>query len=75
MEAVAVERGSAVSELIGVADDFAARAIMQEASRDRARPGTAVHHVHAHSATLWRQAESTLRARIRELELDLGPAG
>jgi hypothetical protein len=28
-----------------------------------------VHHLHAHSATLWRQAESSLRARIEELEL------
>ena len=68
MEGVTVERGSAVSELIGVADDFAARALLQEAIRDRARPGTAVHHMHAHSATLWRQAESTLRALIQELE-------
>ena len=68
MTGVQVEQATWVSALAGVADDFAARALAQEACRDRARPGTAVHHVHAHSATLWRQAEASLRARIAELE-------
>lgn len=62
-------RASAISALMCVADDFAARALAQEASRDRARPGTGVHHLYAHSATLWRQAEGSIRSRIRELEL------
>lgn len=70
MTGVAVERGSLVSELEGVADDFAARAEAQEICRDRARPGTGAHHLHAHSATLWRLAEKSLRARIQELEND-----
>ena len=63
------ERVWLISQLTGAADDFAERAQVQEACRDRARPGTASHHLHAHSATLWRQAEGSLRARIRELEL------
>ncbi|MDR7251677.1 hypothetical protein J2X46_000649 [Nocardioides sp. BE266] len=62
-----VDGSPAISALSSVADDFAARAQAQEVSRDRARPGTAVHHLHAHSATLWRQAERSLRARIEEL--------
>ena len=53
---------------MGAADDFAALARMQEASRDRSRPGTGLHHQHAHSATLWRLAERKLRARIDALE-------
>jgi hypothetical protein len=68
MTEVTVERASVIVMLGGVADDFAARAQTQETCRDRARPGTGVHHLHAHSATLWRLAESSLRARIRELE-------
>ena len=64
-----VERSAAISELLCAADAFAERARAQEARRDRARPGTAAHHQHAHSATLWRVAEQTLRARIGELEL------
>ena len=70
MTATADERATAITALRGAADDFAARALAQEASRDRARPGTGVHHLHAHSATLWRQAEGSIRSRIRELELD-----
>ena len=70
MTGVTVERASVISELAGIADDFAARAQKQETCRDRARPGTGVHHVHAHSATLWRLAESSLRVRIQELEID-----
>lgn len=62
-----VDGPPAISALSSVADDFAARALAQELFRDRARPGTAVHHLHAHSATLWRQAESSLRAQIEEL--------
>jgi hypothetical protein len=61
------ERAAVVRALVDAADAFAARAVVQEASRDRARPGTAVHHLHAHSATLWREAEASLRARISEL--------
>ena len=68
MTETTVERASVITELGIVADDFAARAQTQEACRDRARPGTGVHHLHAHSATLWRLAESCLRARIHELE-------
>lgn len=67
MTGVQVERAPWVSVLGSIADDFAARALAQEVCRDRARPGTAVHHLHAHSATLWRQAESSLRAQIDEL--------
>ncbi|HEY0642799.1 MAG TPA: hypothetical protein VGD39_05220 [Nocardioides sp.] len=66
---VTVDGSSVISELALAADDFAARALVQEAFRDRARPGTGVHHQHAHSATLWRMAEACLRARIQELEL------
>ncbi len=62
------ERTAAISELTVAADDFAARAQVQEVCRDRARPGTSLHHQHAHSATLWRVAERQLRTRIRELE-------
>ena len=65
-----IDQGTAaISELIAAADDFAERARMQEACRDRARPGTGVFHQHAHSATLWRQAEQRLRAQVRELEV------
>jgi hypothetical protein len=62
-----------IAELTLAADDFAARALLQEACRDRARPGTGVHHQHAHSATLWRLAEGCLRARIQQLELGEAP--
>lgn len=70
MTGVTFERGSLIGELAGAADDFAARAEMQEARRDSARPGTGAQHLHAHSATLWRLAESSLRARIQALESD-----
>jgi hypothetical protein len=60
-------RAAIVRELLDVADAFAARAAAQEVCRDRARPGTAAQHVHAHSATLWREAEASLRARIGAL--------
>ena len=63
------ERAAAISELMGAADLFAARALLQETCRDRSRPGTVLHHQYAHSATLWRLAEQSLRTRIRELEL------
>jgi hypothetical protein len=69
MTGVQVETAPWVGVLGSIADDFAGRALAQELFRDRARPGTGVHHLHAHSATLWRQAESSLRARIEELEL------
>lgn len=62
------ERRVAIRELIEAADEFAERALLQAAARDRSRPGTGLHHQHAHSATLWRLAEQTLRTRIRELE-------
>jgi hypothetical protein len=62
------ERAAAISELVVVADDFAARAQAQEGCRDRSTPGTGRHHQHAHSATLWRMAERQVRTRIRELE-------
>ena len=65
-------RSAAISELVGAADEFAERAQRQETCRDRSRPGTGLHHQHAHSATLWRLAERTLRARILELELASG---
>jgi hypothetical protein len=68
MREVTAEQPLVLIELRGAADDFAARAQTQESYRDRALPGTAVHHLHAHSATLWRLAESSLRARIRDLE-------
>ena len=67
MTGVQVDHVPWVSVLGSVADDFAARARAQEVFRDRARAGTAAHHLYAHSATLWRQAESSLRARIEEL--------
>lgn len=63
------ERLETINELRHAADAFAERALAQEASRDRARPGTGPHHQFAHSATLWRTAELTLRTRIQELEL------
>ena len=63
------ERTEVIRELLDAADDFAARALAQEARRDGARPGTGAHHQFAHSATLWRAAEQSLRARIEELEL------
>ena len=66
---VTVQGVSVITELTIAADEFAARALLQEACRDRARPGTGVHHQHAHSATLWRLAEGCLRARIQQLEL------
>ena len=69
MTGVQVETAPWVGGLGSIADAIAARARAQELFRDRARPGTGVHHLHAHSATLWRQAESSLRARIEELEL------
>jgi hypothetical protein len=61
------EAATVIRELGRAADAFALRAGEQEACRDRARPGSAVQHRHAHSATLWRQAEQSLRARIGEL--------
>ena len=66
------ERTVAITELFGAAEEFAERAKVQEACRDRSRPGTGLHHQHAHSATLWRLAERTLRARIVDLELQSG---
>jgi hypothetical protein len=68
MTEVTVGHSLVLIELRGAADDFAARAQSQEIYRDRALPGTSAHHLHAHSATLWRLAESSLRARIRDLE-------
>ena len=71
MTAGAVDEGmSVVGVLVAAADDFAARALAQEERRDRAQPGTGGHHLHAHSATLWRQAEAALRCRIAELSAD-----
>jgi hypothetical protein len=61
------EQTAVVCALADAADAFAVRAHEQEVLRDRARPGTMVHHHHAHSATLWRSAEASLRARIGEL--------
>ena len=70
MTALAGEEWTAVvCALADAADAFAVRAHEQEVLRDRARPGTMVHHHHAHSATLWRSAEGSLRARIGELGL------
>lgn len=63
------ERLETITELTIVADAFAVRALEQEARRDSSRPGTSSHHQFAHSATLWRVAERTLRTRIDELEL------
>jgi hypothetical protein len=62
------ETATVIRELERAAEAFAQRAQEQEGCRDRARPGTAVQHRHAHSATLWRLAEASLRARIGELE-------
>lgn len=62
------ERLAVISALADAADVFAARAQAEEVLRDRARSGTSAHHLHAHSATLWRTAENNLRGRIRELE-------
>ena len=62
------DRAEVVRELQQAADDFAERAAAQETLRDRARPGTGPHHQHAHSATLWRLAERTLRTRIEQLD-------
>ena len=70
MTGEADERTTAISVLMDAAEEFAQRALAQELSRDRARPGTGPHHQHAHSATLWRLAERTIRTRIHELELD-----
>ena len=61
------ETATVIRELALVADAFALRAQEQEACRDRAQPGSAVQHRHAHSATLWRQAENSLRVRIGQL--------
>jgi hypothetical protein len=64
---VGEERTAVVCALADAADAFAVRAHEQEVLRDRARPGTMVHHHHAHSATLWRSAEASLRTRISEV--------
>ncbi len=64
------ERAEVIRELKDAADDFAERALGQEARRDCARPGTGAYHQFAHSATLWRTAELRLRTRITELELE-----
>ena len=66
------QQASAISQLVAAADDFAERARLAEAHRDLARPGTGVFHQHAHSATLWHQAEERLRVQVRELELSSG---
>lgn len=66
-------RTVAIGALSEAADDFAVRAQLQEACRDRAQPGTGRHHHHAHSATLWRLAEQSLRARISELQPPSAP--
>lgn len=66
-------RTVAIGVLTEAADDFAVRAQLQEACRDRAQPGTGRHHQHAHSATLWRQAEQSLRDRISQLEAPPAP--
>jgi hypothetical protein len=58
---------AAIGELLVAAEDFAERARAQEVCRDLSRPGTGRHHQHAHSATLWRMAERTLRDRVVEL--------
>jgi hypothetical protein len=65
------ERHVAIKELIEAAEEFAQRALLQETSRDRSRPGTGLQHQYAHSATLWRLAERRLRTRIVALELEL----
>jgi len=66
------QENTTISELVAAAEDFAKCARVEEARRDRARPGTGVYHQHAHSATLWRQAEVRLRTQVRELELSSG---
>lgn len=69
MTAVTIDENlTVICELARAADTFAALAEQQESSRDRARPGSPMHHLQAHSATLWRSAEKTLRVRIAELE-------
>ena len=67
MTDVRLEEAPWLGALERVADDFAVRALASAASRDRARPGTGAQHLHAHSATLWRQAEQHLRALLRDL--------
>lgn len=62
------ERAAAICVLTDAADAFATRAEDHESLRDKARAGTAVQQLHAHSATLWRQAEGSLRIRISDLE-------
>lgn len=64
------EQLQTISELKCAADAFAERALEQELRRDRSRPGTGPHHQAAHSATLWRLAERTLRTRIQEIEFE-----
>ena len=64
------DRTGVIRELQDAADDFAERALAQEARRDSAPPGTGAHHQFAHSATLWRAAERRLRTRIEELEVE-----
>jgi hypothetical protein len=66
------QQSRTIRELVAAAEDFAGRARLEEARRDAARPGTGVFHQHAHSATLWRQAEARLRTQVRELELGSG---
>lgn len=66
------QESTTIRELVAAAEDFAERARAEEARRDQARPGTGVLHHHAHSATLWRQAEVRLRTQVRELELSSG---
>ena len=66
------QENATIRQLVAAAEDFAVRARAEEARRDRARPGTGVFHQHAHSATLWRQAEVRLRTQVRELELSSG---
>lgn len=66
------QENNPIRQLVAAAEDFAERARAEETLRDRARPGTGVFHVHAHSATLWRQAEVRLRTQVRELELRSG---
>jgi hypothetical protein len=68
MTAVAHDEMTAVvRELAQAADTFAGRAAVQERLRDAARPGSAVQHHHAHAATLWRCAETSIRERIGAL--------
>lgn len=69
MEGTSPGRQAAVRELLAVAEAFAELARAQEVRRDRSRPGTGLHHRHAHSATLWHSAEQALRTRAAELQL------